>query len=187
MKEQTVSRWYKQDRFWRRKDNNRSGTGDIIFNTLTKIILDGDRSLWAVMAFIKCAMLLIARKRWPNDLNTGYEAPNRIVWFILRITKKLFNKPNRLYKPQSRMSRDPFIALGACYEHLLSEETEYEDIVISVFESVTLPWYLYSHNTWQWWRRLKKDNRKDYVIRLTYLRALATTLHFERDRKLWYD
>ena len=166
-----MSKWYKENGFWRRRDNDRSGTGDLIYNSCTKIIQDNDQSDWAYRALGKCIDLLLDGKRWTDSLNTGHEAPNMVVWFIYKL---LGRKP--LYKPQGRLSRDPFIAVITCAVHL--DNTW-------VVKHLQMPWYLYRHSIWAWRKRLIKDNTINYVKRLRYLRALATVKHFERTNKLW--
>lgn len=163
--------WTQEQYIWRR-DN---GIGDYIFNNLTKIIMDGDKSTWAVLSFIYCAVLLDERKRWPDYLNRSGDAPNRYLWHIL---KMLYS-----YRSQDDMTRDPFIAFGACYTHLLGGR--HDDLLRVTFESVTIPWYLYRVTVFKWRKRLISDNSKFYVKRLRYLRALATVKYFEMNYKLW--
>lgn len=192
--------YYKYKYLWRRGDGDDDqspqdrgdGTIDIITNTLLKILEDGDKSFWAVMSFITCALLLMARKRYPNEMNNGYEAKSRVIYYIVRTFSKAMAKVDVKIKQRSRpqhdMTRDPYKYLGACYEYLLSDGgTGYDDLVISAFEVVTIPLYLYRPDMWQWWRRLKKDNRKHFVKRMDWATSLATKLHFERTNKLWNE
>lgn len=179
--------WYKLKHFWRRGDNDGDdtaqdrddGTGDLIFNTLTKIVKDGDKSLWAIFAFIACAMLLVSHKRWPNEMNTGYEGKLRIVFYIRKIFKIKSKKPYT--RPQHDMTRDPYIALGSCYTHLLGAiGGTFDHILTYTFEAVKIPKYLYKPNTWIWWQRLKKDNRPHFRKRLSYFKARAIVDKFEK-------
>lgn len=159
-------KWVKVSGLWRRKDDDRWGTGDVIFNTCSKIIQDNDTSDWAYAAVGQCIDLLLADKRWPDSLNTGYEAPNMIAWRFKKYK----------YRPQTRMSRDPFIAVIACL--VLFDNTW-------VIKYLDIPPWLYRHSVWTWRKRLIKDDSKFYIKRLRYLRALATVKHFERTNKLW--
>ena len=179
--------WYKYKYFWRRgdKDGDQSpldrddGTGDLIFNTLTKILIDKDFSPWAIEAFMVCADLLIARKRYPNEFLVGRETPNMINhWW-----RKIIKKEKGLLRPQGRMSRDPFTALGALYAFfMLNIDNDLEKRRIQEkFDKVTIPLHLqYSFATMKWWRRLKKDDRVHFVKRLGYFKALGTQFTFEQ-------
>jgi hypothetical protein len=163
----TIS-WYQWEYFWRRGDTDGDntpqdwddGTGDLIFNTLTKTRKDGDYSEWAVESFKVCCNLLKDRKRFPDEFIVGEWSRQQ----------------------QNRMSRDPFIALGAQYAFLMGHVDEETKIELQIlFRSVTIPWYLqYSINTMIWWKRLKFDGRKHYVKRLDYFKALATEDTFLR-------
>ena len=179
--------WYKYKNFWRGGDNDDDfspqdrgdGTGDLIFNTLTKIIIDRDSSPWAVDAFMDCADLLIARKRYPDEFLIGTETPNMIVFWWKRHVKK----ESPLLKPQGRMSRDPFIALGTLYAFfmLTIEDRDVLDRIQKKFDQVTIPLHLqYAFEVMKWWRRLKEDDRVHYVKRLGYFRALGTKFTFEK-------
>lgn len=175
-------KWYKAGGYWRRLDGDRDGTNDLIFNSLSKIIMDGDTSTWAVNCFFQCADLLQRRLRFPSYLLTGREAPNRYIWYILKFLRiKKYD-----YRSQDDCTRDGYIAFGACYEHLMEFANCNLQIRLSeAFEKTTVPWWLYRPSTFIWRRRLIKDNTKLYVKRLRYLRALATVKHFERTNKLW--
>lgn len=190
--------YYKWRFLWRRGDGDDDqspqdrgdGTVDIITNTLLKILEDGDKSLWAIMSFIRCALLLISHKRYPDEFISGHEAKSRIVYYIVRAFRKIMAKFDikikQGHRPQHDLTRDPFKYLGAVYEFLLSDGgTEYDDIVLSAFKAVTIPLYLYRPSVWQWWRRLKKDNRKHFIKRMDWATNLASKLHFERTNKLW--
>ena len=74
------------------------------------------------------------------------------------------------FRSQTRMTRDPYTAFyTACIMLDLKED----------IEIVKIPWYLYRPEVWTWRRRLIKDNSKDYVKRLRYLRALAVVKNYE--------
>jgi len=84
------------------------------------------------------------------------------------------------------MTRDPYIALGACYEHLLFFANELEaEILMEAYETTTIPLYLYRPHIWRWRRRLIKDTRPHWRKRLTYLRAFAVVEKFMREDGMW--
>ena len=179
--------WYKYEYFWRRgdKDGDDSpqdrgdGTGDLIFNTVTKIIIDRDSSPWAIESFMVCADLLINRKRYPDEFLVGRETPNMIVYWW----KKRMKKESGLLKPQGRMSRDPFTVHGALYAFLMLklDDEKIKNKITEKFNQITVPLHLqYSFQTIKWWRKLKKDDRVHYVKRLSYFKALGTQFTFEK-------
>lgn len=177
--------WYKLMGYWRRGDNDGDdtpqdrddGTGDLIFNTLSKIVYDKDRSIWAINSFIKCANLLKQHERWPDEFSKDIDAPNRYAWWFWRYLK--IGGPYG-YRSQDDMTRDPYKAFGACYANLLKGcDSGGRFLLKGVFESVKIPWYLYRHHTWQWWNRMIKDNRKHYVKRMTWLEARAIVDYYE--------
>ena len=172
--------WYTYKNFWRRGDadgddspqDRDDGTGDIIFNTMSKIENDLDNTLWGVDSFIKCCKLLKDRKRWPNEFNTGDEAPNMIAYHFYN----LLGIKKYKHRSQGRMTRDPFIATGAAYAMLMRyvKDSVWRFKIMEAFEEVKLPWYLYRAKTWRWWRRLKGYDKEHFVKRLSYLRASGT-------------
>ena len=185
--------WYKLLNYWRRGDadgdnsaqDRGDGTIDLLFNTLTKIVKDRDRTLWAILSFLACAVLLIQRKRYPNEMRNGHEAKSRVIYYIIRFFRKAFAKVNVKIKQRSRpqhdMTRDPYKALGACYIWLITgEHTEYHHIIRTTFNAVTIPLYLYRPNMWKWWRRLKRDGRPLYRKRMDYFTDLADVMKFEK-------
>ncbi len=119
------------------------GLGDLIYNTLRKIIETKDKSVWAYDAFIMCEAWLIKDKRWTDSMqneNKQFIARN---WFeqryyILRFKKKLEkfmnsnvkDKMNNLpsysikYRPQKSITRDPFIAMRRCAAHLKIDQKD---------------------------------------------------------------
>ena len=183
---QRVVIWYRYKGFWRRGDadgndlptDHDDGSEDLIWNSLTKEeyelrkkIPTTEEKQLAVNLFFKCCDLLNERKRYPDEFLTGYEAPNMLVYWWRKYNKKLF------YKPQKRMSRDPFIALGMFYAFLMYklDDPSIEVVLQAEFNKVTIPFHLrYAFITLRWWRRLKRDNRKEYVIRLEDRKALGT-------------
>jgi hypothetical protein len=146
------------------------GKGDLIFNTCDKIIRDADNSDWAYAALDNCAYLLNTRKRWPERMNQSIDAKNRIDCIWSKLMRKLGVNPTHKYRWVTGMTRDPYIAFYACCVFL----GNYEYI-----EGVTMPYYNYRRTTWRWRKLLIKDNRLDYVKRLSYLRAIAVTLKHE--------
>lgn len=164
--------FYRDGTFWRKKSADGSdGKGDLIFNTCYKIIQDVDVSPWALSALGSCGLLLKMRKRWPNRMDDGMDAESWIERIIVRSLKKIGIVVKRYeFRYQGRMTRDGYIAwITAC----TLTHNEY------MIKGVTLPWYLYSRNTWRWRRRLIQDDRMDYVQRLGYLRSLAVVFKFE--------
>lgn len=110
------------------------GLGDLIYNTLRKIIEDGDTSEWAQEAFDRCAVLLIQGKRWPDRLD-----PLRV-------------KGKKRYRSQNRMTRDPWVLFYAACIHLDRREYIY----------LKPQWWLWRPNLWALRRALLgwKNNYK---------------------------
>ena len=178
--------WFRDGPFWRKFghawEEDRygiyvHGLGDLIYNTLKKILDDDDRSEWAYAALAACKELLLDRKRWPDRMNQGIESRNRYFWLVNRFLYWLKIVKTIKYRPQSHMTRDPFIAFYAACFHMNRW---------AYIEEVTTPWYLYRATTWSWRdflitgdpKSLKKYLRvsgralsnKDYVIELRELR-----------------
>lgn len=180
--------WYKYGYFWRRGDGDDDqspldrgdGTGDLIFNTLSKIVEDEDTSKWAFYSWLSCAGLLMDRKRWPNEFNAGTEAWNRWVWYpYIWITKRNKRKWTR---PQSDMTRDPYHTFGDCYAHLYGTQEEFfNPWMKNVFKMVKIPWYVFRLDTWIWRRRLIKDNSPHYVKRLRMIKSRAKYNWFKKN------
>ena len=194
-----VVKWYQDGYFWRRgdADGNESpqdhddGTEDIIWNTLTKIVEDEDYSSWACMAFLNCCDLLMGpdRKRYPDRFLTGYETRNMIQYWFKRWKRKIQQKRTTdslpsIYKPQRRMSRDPFVALATTFQFLmLHSDKETEQIMLSaMFRAVTIPLHLqYAIGTMIWWGKMHYQNKKNLVKkRLDYVMAKGTTYAYKR-------
>ena len=146
--------------------------GDLIYDTLSKIIDDNDKSLWAYEALSACAQLLFERKRWPDRMNQSHDAPNRLVERLSKLAKWLYLRKTILGRPQKDITRDPFLALYCCCMHLG---------VYQFIEIVTIPIRLYIPTVWIWKRRLIKDNRRNFVKRLGYYMAKATILKYEKE------
>jgi len=151
-----MSDWYKDEYFWRHPGSG--DAGDLIYNTMARVIDMGDRSNWAHESYYRCKKLLEQGKRWPNYLSLASTAPNFLVWWFCK----------GYTRPQCFMTRDPYVAVIACAFHL----GRGEEVV-----SITIPWYCYSRETWRWRRRLIEDNRPAWRRRLTHYKALATGIN----------
>ena len=130
------------------------GMGDLIYNTLRKIIETNDKSEWAYKAFEACSELLIQGKRWPDYMNQqDVEGKEK-------------------FRSQMSMTRDPWIAFYACAIHLDRKQ----------FIELKPQWWLYSPKTWAWRRallgkcnlyrfwRFFSYTRKEFVKALSVLR-----------------
>lgn len=137
--------WYKDGYFWRKHSPDWemkkygfdvNGKGDLIFNTMNKIIMDKDRSDWAHDAHYMCKLLLMDGKRWPGRMNHKYDAKTMREY---RKSKRASN--HKLYRPQHNMTRDPYIAwMRACID--LDQRHMIEDVKI--------PIKLFMPNVWAW-------------------------------------
>ena len=117
-----------------------NGRGDLIYNTLRKIIETNDKSDWAYSAFQECADLLAYGKRWPDALNPPI-IPGK-----------------QSYRSQFSMTRDPWIAFYACAIHLNRKQ----------FIKAKPPHKLYSPEVWAWRRALlSKRNCYKFFRRIT--------------------
>lgn len=175
-------KWYLYNNYWRRGDGDGDdspqdrddGTGDLLFNSFSKDTIDGNVSKRAIDSFFDGADLLKQRKRWPDEMNIGTEAPNRWVYYL--------TKPLKIYsRPQSDMSRDPYITWFTFGMSLLKSNLPQETAqkIIDEMEAMRIPWYLYRPKTWRWRKLLLIDTRKHYVKRLDYFRNLGATFCFE--------
>lgn len=159
--------WFKDGYFWRH--NQSTGPGDLIYNTMSRIIDMNDKSDWAYTSLDWCIILLYDRKRWPNRFNREDMAKN---WFQWKLSG------GRYTRPQGNMTRDPFIAVITCCLHL--EVHEY-------IEHIHIPLHLYNPKTWRWKSRLIKDSRPDWIQRLDYLRDSASRMNYLRKSPLWNE
>lgn len=175
-------KWYLYGYFWRRGDNDGDdtpldrgdGTGDLLFNSFTKDVIDGCVNQRAIDSFFEGGEMLRKHQRWPNEMNTGEEAPNRWIYYL--------TKPLKIWtRPQSDMTRDPYIAWFTFGMHLLKSNLEEHTAmcIIQDMERMRIPWYLYRPKTWRWCRRLLKDLRPHYIKRLDYFRNLGSAFCFE--------
>lgn len=157
-----MSIWVKDGNFWLRKAPwSTSGVGDIIFNTLTKIVIDGDISNWAFEAFKQCSDLLENQFRWPEKYGDVYENGRR----------------------RDNMTRDPYIALGACYSHLLDSYSKEELTYFLNKVKPPLSIWFWVPGFYIWWKRLTRDNRRQFVNRLGYFKALAEKNIYEKEEE----
>lgn len=156
--------------------------GDIIYNTCRKIIDDNDCSEWAYRALEICAELLYERKRWPDEFNHPNDAKNINEYIISKLFYDAGDNDWRLYRPQTNMTRDPWIYWIALCVHLNRRQ---------FIEVVTIPFYLYlnSPTTWVWRRFLITGkgkrlyeflelsqlwmHKKEYTLLLVKYRAMA--------------
>jgi len=158
--------WFKDGFFWRHPESGNAG--DLIFNTMYKIMQDGDYSDWAYSALTACADLLRSGKRWPDRLTRDDTAKNWLQW-----KWDMLRKNRRYSRPQQVLTRDPFIAVYAAAFKMNRWQ---------LIEVVTVPWYLYRPTLWNWrkyimsgdikylrryrfWSRFS-TSQKDYVVRL---------------------
>ena len=144
--------------------------GDFIFENMTKIFLDRDKSEWAYNNMIECSELLLRSKRWPDELNSPRDAKSWIGAHISRLLYSWGITKTCKYRSQTNMTRDPYISFYNTAIFL-----ECPDLV----EEVVPPWYCYSPKTWRWRRRLINDTRKDYVKVLNYLMDYANIQSYE--------
>lgn len=193
---------YKYNYFWRRGDHDADyspqdrddGTGDLLWNTLTKIVYDNDTSDWAIQSYLKCSKLLKKGQRWSREFNSKIEAPNRWIWYPYRALMKLFKVPSAVWKwtrPETDMTRDPYYAQGQCLFHFLKHKPDMPnemmaDLVES-FIAVKLPWYLFRFNYITWRKRLIKSTSKLYVKRIRKVKEQSYVWCYQVKCKLDID
>ena len=123
-----------------------NGKSDLIYFMGLYALITGD-----VEVIKACIKLLNEGNRWPDSLNTPFDAKNKIEQYISRwkykISKLLF--PNRIiyvkYRPQSSVTRDVFTTVfAAIYFH------QYEMI-----RDLKVPWRLYTPSFFHWVQYLK--------------------------------
>ena len=163
--------WFKDGYFWRHPGSR--DAGDLIYNTMSRIIDMEDKSEWAYISLDFCILLLFDGKRWPNRLNQDNTAKNWFQWKWSRLLKN-----GKYTRPQTNMTRDPYIATITCAIFLGGHD---------YIQNIHIPIHLYSLKTWRWRRRLIKDSRPDWVQRLDYLRSTATRMNYLRKSPLWND
>lgn len=158
-----MKNWYKDGYYWRHPGSG--DAGDLIYNTMSRIIDMDDKSEWAYTSLLDCINLLNEGKRWPDRLTQTDTARTWLGW---KLSKKLT-------RPQHILTRDPFIATITCAIYL---DMDYQ---------LTIPWYCYYRRVSKWKRRLETDKRPDWRKRLDYMMSTATRLRYLQDSPLWND
>lgn len=165
---------------WKKFRQLTMGKGDIIYNSLRRIIDDKDTSDWAFRALWICKELLLDGKRWPDWMNHERDAKNRIGWWWSRLLYNLYLINHQKYRPQTSMTRDPW-----CYFYTASVILERKRFV----EIVPIPWWLWRQPVWAWRRYLIEPTernkrrwlfweslncpKKEYAKRMVEYRAMA--------------
>ena len=188
--------WFQEGNFWRgRNSDGSNGMGDLIYNTLVKIIYHQDTSDWAIKALEACHALLKAHKRWPDYMNDhpmvaktwAARAVNRILNKIKRWGRRkniaIIDKIIKEWKPfryQGRMTRDPYTAFyAACI--MLDR--------VDLIKDTKVAFICWRPDMWMWRKYLIKPNsvhltlyrfldgtkkpRLNYVMRLNALREYS--------------
>jgi len=177
--------WFKDGYFYRHNDPSwalrvrgadSKSKGDLIFNTLKKIIDDEDRSEWAYLSLMSCKMLLLDGKRWPDTMNQEGDCRGWICFFAQKIREMLKFKAWR-HGHQKCMSRDPWIMFFVA-SFLMNRFVNFE---------LKPQWRLYRPNVWRWMKYLRtqdrrykerylkhlRPNKREYVQRLHYYISLT--------------
>jgi len=171
-----VKTYYIDGYFWRHPDpkwdiefygTDTKGKGDIIYNTMARIIDQEDESEWAYKALYECAFLLMSKRRWPIKDDQECDAKTAIGWRFNQLVRKLRLTKKVKYRWNKSITRDPFKAFY-CAAIILQEER--------FIELVKMPWFIYSPKTWKWRKRLINDKRKLYVQRMDHYTSIATVL-----------
>ena len=157
----TPELWWKDGFFWRHPSSG--DAGDLIFNTLARIIDMNDKSEWAKCSLLECMDLLLVDKRWPDRLNQENTAKNRLQWW--------FGKGYT--RPQDDMTRDPYVAFYCCALFLGFSNW---------IEMVPIPWYCFSPGV-SWWRhKLMRPRKKPWWRwRLDHYQYLALAIKTSDD------
>ena len=125
-----MSDWFKDGPYWRHPDSG--DAGDLVYNTMSRIIDMQDKSEWAEFSLLECMDLLIVGKRWPDRLNyipTG--------------------------RSQTKMTRDPYIAFYCCAMFLgRPEYVEYVEMPWYCYSPRTWRWHrrLIKKPDKPWWK-----------------------------------
>ena len=172
--------WEKQGYLWIKIDNGHRTYGDIIFNTMSKIVEDNDTSEWALYSWFECAGLLLQDKRWPDEFKKDNEAPNRWLWYPYKWVTHWGKR--KWSRPQSDITRDPHYTFGDCYTHLYGHHGELINGFMTIlYHNIKLPWFVWRYSFYRWKRRLKGVNSKHFVKRLRSIRGRATHTWFEKN------
>jgi len=138
---------------------------DIIHNTCDRIVIERDTSEWARNSVYFCWFLLMNRRRWPNRMDHTKDSRSWLHWRGRQLLRWMYLIPHSPYGWVHKMTRDPYIAWTAAAS-LFPKDRWMDHIPI-------IPLTSYNPHTWQWRKRLMKDNRKAYVKELNYLMAFA--------------
>ena len=151
---------YKTDNKW-----------DLIHNTCDRIVIENDTSDWAKYSVYSCWFLLVNDRRWPERKDHPKDSKSWLHWRGRQLLRWLYLIPHSPYGWVHKMTRDPYIAWAAAASLFPQDHwMQYFPII---------PLTSYNPITWAWRRRLIKDNRKEYVKELSYLRAKAVVLKHE--------
>ena len=172
--------WFKDGFFWRHHDPpwairlrgvDSKSKGDVIFNTLKKIIDDEDRSEWAYLSLMSCKLLLLDGKRWPDVMNQEGDCKTIpcLWWQKLRIN--LFKMKTCRHGPQKDLTRDPWIMFYVA-SFKMNRFVNFE---------LTPQRRLWRPNVWRWIKYLRTGERRYKERYLRYLRPnkreYVTRLH----------
>lgn len=144
--------WHKQGYFWikvcswgmKRWNMTINPPGDLLYDTLRKIIEDNDKSDWAHHSFWGCYQLLKNGKRWPDEMEQYITRTQK--WRSWPIIRLMYFEEKGDYRTQTSITFDPWVMLYACAIHL-----EVQDFVM-----LSKPqWWLYRPTRWSWIRKLK--------------------------------
>jgi hypothetical protein len=178
--------WYKDGLFWRdmsgewarrRYGFDSNGKGDVISNTMMKIIHHDDRSPEAYESLESCKQLLLNHRRWPRRMNHAHDSKNRIDLWWGKFLHWIKIRDYIPYRWSSGMTRDPYIFFYvACI--LLDREEWIREVKMPIYIWLPGVWAwrktLYKRNWWNdFWYREKKSHKLFYVTRLREFRAYA--------------
>jgi len=165
------------------------GLGDLIYNTLRKIIEDDDKSEWAEEAFDKCAVLLLQNKRWPDALDPKNSCNNiaSSLYYKLKfkLVKQFASKDIGSYKfkfrSQNDMTRDPWVLFYAVCIHLDKRE----------FIDLKPPWRLYFTGSILWELRKALVGKKNNYLLLRkvndFIHKIFARKDFVSELKRWRE
>lgn len=154
------------------------GLGDLIYNTLRKIIETNDTSKWAYKAFDMCTVLLIQNKRWPDSMQPDQATHLDIIRFVTKKMHKWGWIEKAKYRSQRSMTRDPWTLYYAACIHLgkrdyiwLNPPIKIRRVKLSALRKALLG----QKNNYMFWKKFgdhlhKVFPRKDYVEVLEYYR-----------------
>jgi len=166
----TTGPFHKDGYFYRRPDpdwaiklrgEDTKDKGDLIFNTLKKIVDDGDTSEWAYCSLLNSFDLLMQGKRWPDRMNQDCDAKTKIGWRIDQLLIWLYLKRKHKFRHQKSITRDPWIMAYVCAYKLNRFQ----------FFDIKPQWWLYRPGVWAWMKYLRKQDRRHlewYFFWLTF-------------------